>query len=206
MDEAIHLARMLRDLLPDEPEVAGLLALLLVTNARRGTRVDEQGRLIRLAEQDRSQWDQPAIAEAHDLIVEGLRGGPAGRFVLQAAIASLHAQAKSFDDTDWPQIVRLYDALLSVWPSPVVALNRAVAVAEVSGPARALVEIDALERDGALDSYHYLHTIKADLLQRQGRSEEAGAAYRKAFELTRNDAEKAFLAERMTEHPAEPHA
>jgi RNA polymerase sigma factor (sigma-70 family) len=203
MSEAIHLARMLRELVPDEREVRGLLALLLVTNARRSTRVDGQGRLVRLAEQDRSQWDRTAIVEAHDLIVEGLRGGPTGRFMLQAAIASLHAQAESFDDTDWPQIVRLYDALLSVWPSPVVALNRAVAVAEVAGPARALAEIDELERDGALDSYQYLHTIKADLLQRQGRSEEAAAAYRRAFELTRNEAEKAFLGERLNEHVAE---
>ena len=199
MNEAVHLSRMLRGLVPDEPEVRGLLALLLVTNARRSTRVDEQGRLVRLAEQDRSRWDRSAIAEAHDLIVEGLRGGPTGRFMLQAAIASLHAQAESFDDTDWPQIVRLYDALLSVWPSPVVALNRAVAVAEVAGPARALAEIDELEQDGALDSYQYLHTIRADLLQRQGRSDEAAAAYRRAFELTRNEAEKAFLAERLAE-------
>jgi RNA polymerase sigma-70 factor (ECF subfamily) len=204
MDEAIHLARMLRELMPDEPEVSGLLAMLLVTNARRSTRVDGQGRLVRLADQDRSQWDRSAIAEAHDLIVEGLRGGPAGRFVLQAAIASLHAEGKSFDDTDWSQIVRLYDALLSVWPSPVVALNRAVAVAEVAGPARALAEIDDLERDGALDSYQYLHAVKADLLQRQGRSDEAHAAYRKAFELTRNDAERAFLAERLNGRTAEP--
>jgi RNA polymerase sigma-70 factor (ECF subfamily) len=199
MNEAIHLARMLRELVPDEREARGLLALLLVTNARRSTRVDDQGRLVRLAEQDRSRWDRSAIVEAHDLIVEGLRGGPPGRFTLQAAIGSLHAQAESFDDTDWPQIVRLYDALLSVWPSPVVALNRAVAVAEVAGPARALAEIDQLERDGALDSYQYLHTVKADLLQRQGRSEEAAAAYRRAFELTTNEAEKAFLAERLAE-------
>ena len=199
MDQAVHLTHMLRELMPDEREVRGLLALLLVTDARRSTRIDAQGRPVRLAEQDRSQWDRAAIAEAHDLIVAGLRGGPAGRFVLQAAIASLHAEAPSFDETDWPQIVRLYDQLLSVWPSPVVALNRAVAVAEVSGPTGALAEVEELERAGALDSYQYLHAIKADLLQRQGRTEDAAAAHRRALELARNDAERAFLAERAGE-------
>lgn len=195
-DQAVHLARMLRELMPDEREVRGLLALLLVTDARRSSRVDDQGRLVRLAEQDRSRWDRDLIAEAHDLVVAGLRAGPAGRYVLQAAIASLHAEAATFDETDWPQIVQLYDRLLSVWPSPVVAVNRAVAVAEVWGPARALTEVEALERTGALESYQYLHAIKADLLHRLGRTEEAAAAYRRALELTRNDTERAFLAER----------
>lgn len=195
-DQAVHLARMLRELMPDEREVRGLLALLLVTDARRSSRVDDQGRLVRLAEQDRSRWDRDLIAEAHDLVVAGLRVGPAGRYVLQAAIASLHAEAATFDETDWPQILQLYDRLLSVWPSPVVAVNRAVAVAEVWGPRRALTEVEALERTGALESYQYLHAIKADLLHRLGRTEEAAAAYRRALELTRNDTERAFLAER----------
>ena len=146
VDQALHLARMLRDLMPDEREVWGLLALLLVTDARRATRVDADGRLLRLEEQDRSRWDRAAIAEAHDLIVDGLRGGRPGRYVLQAAIASLYAEAPTYDQTDWPQIVTLYDELLSVWPSPVVALNRTVAVAMVSGPAQALAEVEALER------------------------------------------------------------
>ncbi|HEX8971113.1 RNA polymerase sigma factor, partial [Oryzihumus sp.] len=195
-DQAVHLARMLRELMPDEREVRGLLALLLVTDARRSSRVDDQGRLVRLAEQDRSRWDRDLIAEAHDLVVAGLRAGPAGRYVLQVAIASLHAEAATFDETDWPQILQLYDRLLSVWPSPVVAVNRAVAVAEVWGPRRALTEVEALERTGALESYQYLHAIKADLLHRLGRTEEAAAAYRRALELTRNDTERAFLAER----------
>ncbi|TQL59044.1 RNA polymerase sigma-70 factor (ECF subfamily) [Oryzihumus leptocrescens] len=196
VEQAVHLARMLHQLMPDEREVRGLLALLLVTDARRSTRVDDQGRLVRLAEQDRSRWDRKAVAEAHDLIVAGLRAGPPGRYLLQAAIASLYAEAATFEETDWPQIVRLYDQLVAVWPSPVVALNRAVAVAEVSGPAQALAEVEGLEGTGALESYQYLHAIKADLLARQGRREEAAAAYRRALDLTRNDAERAFLAER----------
>jgi RNA polymerase sigma factor (sigma-70 family) len=197
MDQALHLARMLRDLMPDEREVWGLLALLLVTDARRSTRVDGQGRLLRLEEQDRSQWDRAAIAEAHDLIVDGLRGGRPGRYVLQAAIASLYAEAATYDETDWPQIVTLYDELMSVWPSPVVELNRTVAVAEVSGATQALAEVVRLERGGALAGYQYLPAIKADLLQRLGRSDEASVAYRQALELTKNEAEREFLAERL---------
>jgi RNA polymerase sigma-70 factor (ECF subfamily) len=195
--EALHLARMLRELMPDEREVWGLLALLLVTDARRSTRVDAEGRLLRLEDQDRSRWDRAAISEAHDLIVDGLRGGEPGRYVLQAAIASLHAEAPSFQETDWPQIVALYDALLRVWPSPVVALNRSVAVAMVSGPAVALAEIERLEGEGRLDRYQYLPAIKADLLERLGRHGEASIAYRQALELTGNDAERAFLEARL---------
>jgi RNA polymerase sigma factor (sigma-70 family) len=197
MDQAMHLARMLRDLMPDEREVWGLLALLLVTDARRTTRVDSQGRLLRLEEQDRSQWDRAAIAEAHDLIVDGLRGGRPGRYVLQAAIGSLYAEAPTYDETDWPQILTLYDELLSVWPSPVVALNRTVAVAEVHGPMRALAEIEELERDGRLAGYQYLPAIKAEFLQRLGRTDEASVVYRQALELTRNEAEREFLAARL---------
>jgi RNA polymerase sigma-70 factor (ECF subfamily) len=203
MDQAMHLARMLRDLMPDEREVWGLLALLLVTDARRSTRVDSQGRLLRLEEQDRSQWDRAAMAEAHDLIVDGLRGGRPGRYVLQAAISSLYAEAPTYDETDWPQIVTLYDALLSVWPSPVVALNRTVAVAEVRGPGQALAEVEELERGGQLAGYQYLPAIKADLLRRLGRSVEAAVAYRQALELTRNDAEREFLAVRLA-NPSRP--
>ncbi len=197
VDQALHLTRMLRDLMPDEREVWGLLALLLVTDARRATRVDAAGRLLRLEEQDRSLWDQSAITEAHGLIVDGLRGGRPGRYILQAAIASLYAEAPTYDQTDWPQIVTLYDELLSVWPSPVVALNRTVAVSMVSGPAQALAEIGELEKDGRLERYQYLPAIKADLLARLCRSDEAAIAYRHALELTSNDAEKAFLAERL---------
>jgi RNA polymerase sigma-70 factor (ECF subfamily) len=199
MDQALHLARMLRDLMPDEREAWGLLALLLVTDARRSTRVDAQGRLLRLEEQDRSQWDRMAIAEAHSLIVDGLRGGRPGRYVLQAAIASLYAEAPTYERTDWPQIVTLYDELLRVWPSPVVALNRAVAVAEALGPELALAEIEQLEADGDLTGYQYLPAVKADLLRRLGRTAESCAAYTRALELTTNEAERELLGRRLAE-------
>ena len=197
VDQALHLSRMLRDVMPDEREVWGLLALLLVTDARRSTRVDADGRLLRLEQQDRSQWDRAAIAEAHDLIVAGLRGGRPGRYVLQAAIASLYAEAPTYDETDWPQIVTLYDTLLTVWPSPVVALNRTVAVARVAGPVQALAEVEELERGGRLAGYQYLPAVKADLLRWLGRTDEASVAYRQALELTRNEAERDFLTSRL---------
>jgi RNA polymerase sigma factor (sigma-70 family) len=197
VDQAVHLARMLRELMPDEREVWGLLALLLVTDARRSTRVDAEGRLVRLEQQDRSRWDRAAIAEAHGLIVDGLRGGRPGRYVLQAAIAALYAQAPTYEQTDWAQIVTLYDQLLLVWPSPVVALNRTVALARVAGPERALAEIEELAKDDRLAGYRYLPAIKADLLQRLGRTEEASVAYRQALELTSNEAEQAFLTHRL---------
>lgn len=197
VEQALHLARMLRELMPDEREAAGLLALLLVTDARRATRVDARGRLLRLEEQDRSRWDRAAIAEAHDLIVAGLRGGRPGRYVLQAAIASLYAEAPTYEQTDWPQIVALYDALLATWLSPVVALNRTVAVAMVSGPRTALAQVEELETDGRLAGYHYLPAIKADLLRRLGRAHEAAASYRRALELADNDVEREFLAGRL---------
>ena len=199
MDRALHLARMLRGLMPDEREVAGLLALVLVTGARRDTRVDDLGRLVLLEDQDRSRWDRAAIAEAHDLIVAGLRGGRPGRYVLQAAIAALYAQAPTYEQTDWPQIVTLYDALLAVWPSPVVALNRTVAVAQVHGPGRALAEVEELARDERLAGYQYLPAIRADLLRRLGRTAEASASYRRALGLTGNEAEREFLTRRLRE-------
>ena len=186
VDNALHLARMLRELMPDEPEVRGLLALMLVTDARRATRVSETGRLLRLEEQDRSLWDRAAIAEAHDLIIEVLRIGRWGRYVLQAAIASLYAEAPSYAETDWPQVLALYDRLLELWPSPVVALNRAVPLAQVLGPAAALAEVEALESDGGLAGYQYLPAVKADLLVRVGRTAEAAEAYRRALALTEN--------------------
>ncbi|MET0424017.1 MAG: DUF6596 domain-containing protein [Actinoplanes sp.] len=197
--EALHLARMLSRLMPGHRETHGLLALALVTQARRGTRVDDQGRLTRLDEQDRTRWDRAAIAEAHELIVGALPGGPPGQYTLQAAIAALHAQAATFDQTDWPQIVTLYDHLLANWPSPVTALNRAVALAHVHGPAHALREIQRLERDGRLAAYRYLPAVKADLLDRLGRSAEAGAAYRQALDLTANESERAFLTGRLAD-------
>jgi RNA polymerase sigma factor (sigma-70 family) len=199
LDQALHLARMLRELMPDEREVRGLLALLLVTDARRDTRVDARGRLVRLEHQDRSRWDRAAIAEAHDLIVDGLRGGRPGRYVLQAAIAALYAQAPTFEQTDWPQIATLYDELLSVWPSPVVALNRTVARARVHGPEHGLAEIEKLQRDDRLATYHYLPAIKAEFLQQLGRNAEASLAYRRALALTGNATERDFLAGRLAE-------
>jgi RNA polymerase sigma-70 factor, ECF subfamily len=193
VDRAMHLARMLRELMPASTDVHGLYALLLVTDARRATRVDADGRLVRLADQDRSRWDRGALAEAHDVIVGCLRAGPPGRYALQAAIASLYAEAPTYDETDWPQIIALYDRLAVVWPSPIVALNRAVPLAMVAGPAAALAEVDRLERDGRLSGYQYLPAIKADLLSRLGRAGEAADAYRQALALAANEAERAFL-------------
>ena len=194
---ALDLARLLRLLLPAEREAAGLLALLLVHHARRATRTDAQGRLVRLEQQDRSAWDADLIAEADRLVVAALRAGPPGRFTLQAAIAALHGQAPSYAETDWPQILTLYDELLRVWPSPVVALNRAVAVSMVDGPAAALVEVEMLERDGRLAGYRYLPATKADLLHRLGRYREAVEAYQAALVLSDNAAEHEFLADRV---------
>ena len=199
VDRALHLARMLRELMPDEPEVRGLLALLLLTDARRATRTDDQGRLLRLEDQDRSRWDRAAIGEGHRLVVDALRTGRAGRYALQAAIASLHAHAPSYAATDWPQIVRLYDTLLTRWPSPVVALNRAVAMSMVDGPAAALAEVDALAADPRLAGYHYLPAIRADLLRRLDRRSEAAQAYRAALAQVDNDPERDFLTTRLTE-------
>ena len=197
-ERALDLVRMLRLLLPGDGEAAGLLALLLCHEARRTTRTDGDGRLLRLAEQDRSAWDQALIAEADRLLVATLRAGPPGRFTLQAAIAALHAQAPSYEATDWPQILTLYDELLRIWPSPVVALNRAVALAMVDGPEPALAEVEALERDGRLAGYRYLPSTKADLLHRLGRDAEAVTAYQAALALTGNAAEQEFLEQRLS--------
>jgi RNA polymerase sigma-70 factor, ECF subfamily len=196
-DRALGLAAMLRGLLPDDREATGLHALLLAHHARRTTRTDAAGRLVRLEDQDRSAWDRDLIAEADRLVVAALRAGPPGRFTLQAAIAALHAQAPSYEATDWPQVVALYDELGRVWPSPVVALNRAAAVAMVDGPAAGLAEVEALEATGRLRAYHYLPATKADLLARLGRHAEAAAAYREALALTGNAAEQEFLADRL---------
>jgi len=197
VDRAIGLARMLRELMPDEREVRGLLALLLLTDARRATRTDAAGRLLLLEDQDRAQWDRAAIGEGIALVPGALRGGCPGRFALQAAIAALHAEAPSYATTDWPQVLALYGELLRAWPSPVVALNRAVALAEVDGPEAALAELDELGRDERLAGYHYLPAARAALLRRLGRRAEAAAAYRAALDLASNEAERDFLARRL---------
>ena len=199
VDRAIGLARMLRTLMPDEREVAGLLALILLIDARRATRADPQGRLLLLEDQDRSQWDRVEIAEGAALVPWALRGGRPGRFALQAAIAALHAEAPSYARTDWQQIVGVYDVLLRVWSSPVVALNRAVAVAMAQGPVAGLAQIGDQEAGGRLDAYRHLPAAKADLLRRLGRWEAAARAYRDALALTDNAAEREFLARRLTE-------
>jgi RNA polymerase sigma-70 factor, ECF subfamily len=197
VERALQLTALLRELMPDETEVRGLHALLLVTDARRATRTDELGRLVRLEDQDRLRWDRAALAEAERLITGCLRAGRPGRYVLQAAIASLYAAAPSYEQTDWLQLVTLYDELLRVWPSPVVALNRAVPLAMAAGPEPALAEVMRLERDGRLAGYQYLPAVKADLLSRLGRDAEAAAAYTDALALTANEAERAFLAGRL---------
>jgi RNA polymerase sigma-70 factor (ECF subfamily) len=199
VDRALGLNRMLLALMPDEPEVRGLLALLLLTDARRATRTDADGRLVVLEDQDRSAWDRAAIEEGRHLVVDAFRTGRVGRYALQAAIASLHAVAGSYAATDWRQVLGLYDELLKVWPSPVVALNRAVAVSMVRGPAAALEEIEVLERDGRLAGYRYLPAVRADLLRRLGRHEAAATAYRAALDLADNEAEREFLAGRLAE-------
>ncbi|WP_436774435.1 RNA polymerase sigma factor [Yinghuangia sp. YIM S09857] len=196
---ALDLARMLHQSLPRVPETSGLLALVLAHHARRGTRTASDGRPLTLAEQDRSRWDRAAVAEAEGLVENALRAGTADRFTLQAAIATLHAGARTYEDTDWPQILALYDALLAVWPTPVVALNRAVAVAHVDGPLPALAEVARLERDGRLATYHYLPAVKADLLRRTGDTEAAAKACETAIALTANAAERKFLQARLAE-------
>jgi RNA polymerase sigma-70 factor (ECF subfamily) len=199
VDRALNLTRMLLALMPDEPEVRGLLALLLLTDARRATRTDAEGRLLVLEEQDRSAWDRAAIDEGRRLVVGAFRTGRVGRYALQAAIASLHAIAASYAATDWRQVLGLYDELLKIWPSPVVALNRAVAVSMVRGPQAALDEIEVLARDGRLAGYHYLPAVRADLLRRLGRQDEAATAYRAALDLADNEAERKFLEIRLAE-------
>jgi RNA polymerase sigma-70 factor, ECF subfamily len=203
---AVGLARILRELMPDEQEVRGLLALLLLTDARRAARADGDGRLLLLEEQDRRLWDRAAIAEGTGLVTEALRGraGRPGRFALQAAIAAVHAEAPSYGETDWPQVLGLYDELTRAWPTPVVALNRAVAHAMVAGPAAGLADIEAIELGGRLAGYRYLPAAKADLLRRLGRGQDAARAYRAALDLTDNDAERSFLARRISEVSAGP--
>jgi RNA polymerase sigma-70 factor, ECF subfamily len=191
-DEAIRLARLLVQLMPDEPEVHGLLALLLLSHARTPARTATDGSMVLLADQDRSLWDRALIDEGHEIVRACLQRNQPGVYQLQAAINAVHTDARSADETDWNQVLALYDQLLAMSPTPVVALNRAIAVAEVHGPALALAVVDDLDLGG----YHLFHATRADLLRRLGRVDEAADAYALAHALASNPAERAFLSER----------
>lgn len=197
-DEAIRLARILYRLLPAEPEVGGLLALLLLVDARRAARVDAAGDLVPLEDQDRGLWNADRIAEGRHLVIAALCGPGSGPYALQAAIAAVHDEAADVATTDWPQVVALYDVLAQVSPSPVVELNRAVAMSMRDGPEAGLAALDALDPD-ALRGYHLLTAARADLLRRLGRTTEASTADRAALELVGNERERAFLLRRLAD-------
>jgi RNA polymerase sigma-70 factor, ECF subfamily len=199
-EEAIRLAKLLAVLMPDEPEALGLLALLLLHDARRAARTGDDGELVLLEDQDRSLWNRERAAEGTRVLERALSRRSPGPYQLQAAIASLHLEARRADDTDWPQIAALYETLARLEPSPVVELNRAVAVAMADGPERGLELIDRVE----LPSYHLLHAARADLLRRLGRRDEAAASYRRALELPMNAADRHFLERRLGEVTAGP--
>jgi RNA polymerase sigma-70 factor (ECF subfamily) len=196
--EAIRLGRLLAELMPDEPEVLGLLALMLLIDSRRATRTGPGGELVRLAEQDRGRWDRELITEGQRIVRRCLRRNQPGPYQIQAAINAVHSDAPVAADTDWRQIVALYSQLLAVAPTPVVELNRAVAVAEVDGPAAGLALLENLESLG-LEKYHLFHATRADLLRRLGRGPDAAAAYDEAIALVANGAERAFLERRREE-------
>jgi RNA polymerase sigma-70 factor, ECF subfamily len=198
--EAIRLGRLVRVLMAPQPpaEATALLALMLLHDSRRDARLDEAGDLVVLEEQDRRRWNGQQIAEALPLVEEAFRGGP-GPYALQAAIAALHCQAARAEDTDWPQIVRLYDLLERMQPSPIISLNRAVAVAMVEGAQGGLALIDELAAGGDLDEYHLLHAARADLLRRAGSSAEAAKSYQRALMLVTNESERRYLERRLRE-------
>jgi RNA polymerase sigma-70 factor (ECF subfamily) len=199
VERALELARVLRALQPDSPDVTGLLALILLTDARRRTRVSEDGSLVQLADQDRALWDAGEIAEGIALVRESLTRRPRSRYALQAAIAAVHSGAPTFADTDWAEVVGLYDVLGQVWPSPVVALNRAVAVSFAEGPAAGLAALDTLAAEPLLATYPYLAASRADCLSRLGRLGEARDAFAEALQLTENDVERRFLVKRLAD-------
>jgi len=198
-ERALDLARMLRLLLPDDPMVAGLLALILLTDARRHTRVTAAGQLVVLADQDRARWDHAEISEGLDLIRAALRHRPPARYALMAAIAAVHAAAPRWEATDWRQIAELYDQLIDIWPSPVVALNRAVAIGAGHGPAAGLAALDQLAAEPQLAGYHYLPAARAEFLRRLHRTGDARLAYQEALLLAGNSTERDFLAGRLAE-------
>ncbi len=197
VERSLDLARMLRSLLPEEADVAGLLALIVLTDARRPSRVGDDGQLVLLADQDRRSWDRSAIAEGIGLVGEALARRPPGRYALMAAIAAVHAEAPSWQATDWAEIVGLYDLLVAMWPSPVVALNRAVAVGFAEGPQAGLDALDVLAGEPVLAAYSYLAASRADFLRRLGRTSEARLAYQEALLLCENGVERSFLAGRL---------
>jgi len=199
LDGAVDLARLLHLLLPTDGEVTGLLALMLLIDARRETRLSATGKLVLLSEQDRGRWDRAKIDEGTALLTAALRDRPASRFGLQAAIAAVHAEAPTWADTDWAELVGLYDVLLTRWPSPVVELNRAVAVGLRDGPQAGLLALSPLLDEPALATYGYLSAARADFLRLLHRWAEAAAAYEEALALTDNDVERAFLTDRLTE-------
>ncbi len=194
---ALQLARMLRELLPDDPGVSGLLALLLLSDSRRDARVSDDGALILLEDQDRSKWDHDAMREGIALVRQSLTHRPPSRFALMAAIAAVHAQAPSFSETDWGEIVSIYDVLRSTWPSPVVVLNRAVAVGFARGPHAGLAALDELSNDPFLAQYAYFESARADFLVRVGNRAQAGASYERALQLSENEVERKFLQDRL---------
>ncbi len=197
-EDALYLGRLIVDLLP-EPEAIGLLALMLLHESRRAARTDAQGDVIALEDQDRSLWNREMIAEGIGLVRQALLSGRFGSYTLQAAIAAVHAVAASVEATDWPQIVQLYDMLVEVGPSPVVELNRAIAVAMRDGPEAGLTLINALLDQGELEEYHPAHAVRADLNRRLGRLEEAAASYRRALKLARQEPERRYLKRRLAE-------
>jgi len=196
--EAIRLARLLADLMPDEPEALGLLALLLLTESRRNARTAPDGTMVLLPDQDRSKWDRDLIAEGQAIVRRLLRRNTPGPYQIQAAINAVHSDAATAAETDWAQVLQLYDQLFAVAPNAVVALNRAVAVAEIEGPAPALAAVDALD----LDAYYLFHATRAELLTRLARYDDAASAYDRALELTRNAAERALLERKRGSLPA----
>jgi RNA polymerase sigma-70 factor, ECF subfamily len=198
--EAIRIGRLVRGLMSPQPpaEATALLALMLLHDARRGSRIDEAGDIVVLEEQNRSRWNQEQIAEALPLVAEALRGAP-GPYALQAAIAAEHCKAARTENTDWPRILRLYDLLEKMRPSSVVSLNRAVAVAMVHGPRAGLAIIDGLAATSELDNFHLLHAARADLLRRVGSPAEAAISYYRALDLVTNDRERRYLKRRLRE-------
>ena len=199
VDVAVAMGRMLHRLLPDEPRVSGLLALMLLAQARRSTRVGPDGTLVLLAAQDRTRWDRGLIDEATGLVAEALAAAPPDRFTVEAAIAAVHAEAPTWEATDWVEVVGLYDVLLSLWPSPVVELGRAAALAFRDGPEAGLRALQPLLADPTMATYPYLSSTRADLLRRLEAWDEAAVAYEEAVTLSGNDAERAFLTARLDE-------